>query len=175
MKVKSEKLKVKSYQGFTLIELLVVISIIGILAAMATLSFTAVQKQARDTARKSDLAQYRNLVESFANKNNGLFPIYSTQVNASGSLCTTLNVSLGLSGSCPEDPKYASDNTYTQYKYQTDGSGNTGAATATKYIIWARLENVTNMYWVVCSTGQSGKYDPTTTPFNGTCPAGLIQ
>ena len=45
--------------AFTLIELLVVISIIGILAAMVTVSFTASQRQARDAAKKSDLKQYQ--------------------------------------------------------------------------------------------------------------------
>ena len=165
-------MKVKSYKAFTLIELLVVISIIGILAAMITVSFTSSQRQARDTARKSDLSQYRTTLETYANKNNSLYPLYSSTTAASGNLCTTLNTSLGTTGSCPEDPRYASDNTY-QYKYQSDGSGNTGAASATQYILWAKLENVTGMYWVVCSTGQSGKIDTSTTISGGACPAGL--
>jgi prepilin-type N-terminal cleavage/methylation domain-containing protein len=162
-------------KGFTLIELLVVISIIGILAGMAVASFTSSQKQARDTARKSDLSQYRTLLESFANKNNGLYPLYSSSPVVSGSVCTTINTSLGITGSCPEDPKYASDNTYPQYKYQSDGSGNTGAASATQYVLWSKLENVTNIYWVVCSTGQSGKITSSTTFNGGACPAGLTQ
>lgn len=157
--------------GFTLIELLVVISIIGILAAITLVSFTSSQRQANDTRRKSDLAQYRTLIESFANKNNGLFPLYSGSTAASGSPCTTLT---GASGSCPEDPKYANDNTY-QYKYQSDGSGATGAATATKYVLWALLENVPSTYWVICSSGQSGKIVSTTSFTGGTCPSGLTQ
>lgn len=161
------------YSAFTLIELLVVISIIGILAGMVIVSFSSTQKQTRDTARKSDLAQYRNLLEAFANKNNGLYPLYSTTTTASDTVCTTLNSSLGLTGSCSEDPKYASDNTYPQYKYQSDGSGSTGAASATQYVLWGKLENVTSMYWVVCSTGQSGKIASSTTISGGSCPAGL--
>lgn len=163
----------KAVKGFTLIELLVVISIIGILAGMAVVSFTSSQKQARDTARKSDLSQYRTLLESFANKNNGLYPLYSTSTAAAGSVCTTLNTSLGLTGSCPEDPKYATDSTYPQYRYQSDGSGSTGAATATQYVLWSKVENITDMYWVVCSTGQSGKIASSTTISGGNCPAGL--
>jgi prepilin-type N-terminal cleavage/methylation domain-containing protein len=162
-------------KGFTLIELLVVISIIGILAGMVVVSFTSSQKQARDTSRKSDLSQYRTLLESFANKNNGLYPLYSTSTAAAGNPCTTMNTSLGLTGSCPEDPKYEVDSTYLQYQYQSDGTGSTGAASATQYVLWSRLENVTSMFWVVCSTGQSGKISSTTTFSGGNCPAGLIQ
>ncbi len=54
--------KSHSQKAFTLIEMLVVISLIGILAALAMVSFSSVQKQARDTARKSDLKQIGNAV-----------------------------------------------------------------------------------------------------------------
>jgi len=86
-----------------------------------------------------------------------------------------MNTSLGLTGSCPEDPKYEVDSTYLQYQYQSDGTGSTGAASATQYVLWSRLENISSMYWVVCSTGQSGKIASTTTISGGNCPAGLIQ
>ncbi|HKB88779.1 MAG TPA: type II secretion system protein [Patescibacteria group bacterium] len=159
--------------GFTLIELLVVISIIGILAGMVVVSFTSSQKQARDTARKSDLTQYRTSLETYANKNNGLFPVYTTSTAVSGSVCATVNTSLGATTSCPEDPKYASDNTYLQYQYQSNGSGAVGTAGASDYVLWARLENVTNMLWVSCSTGESGKISSLTSISGGTCPSGL--
>ncbi len=170
---KDVSIKTMRNKAFTLIELLVVISIIGILAALAVASFTSSQKQAKDTARKSDLAQYRTLLEAFANKNNSLYPLYSASTPAAGTPCTTLNTSLGLSGSCPEDPKYPSDNTYPRYQYQSDGVGNTGAASATQYVLWSKLENTANMFWVTCSTGQSGKISSATVFAGGTCPAGL--
>jgi prepilin-type N-terminal cleavage/methylation domain-containing protein len=155
-------------KGFTLIELLVVISIIGILAGMVIISFTSSQKQARDTERKSDLSQYRTLLEAYANKNNGLYPSRNANAGqpASSILCTDLVLT-----ECPEDPKYVSDNTY-QYKYQSNGTGG-GTVTGTTYVLWAKLENVTNMFWVVCSTGQSGKIVSSTTFTGGACPAGL--
>ncbi len=151
--------------AFTLIELLVVISIIGILAAISLISFTTSQKQARDAARKSDLKQYQTSLESFANAGNGLYPSRTATNIASSTLCTDL----GLTG-CPEDPKYASDPTYTQYKYESDGTG-AGGKTATKYVLWAKLESSAN-YWVVCSIGKNGTKSQTgwTDPTNGTCP-----
>jgi len=165
------KIKKVFQKGFTLVELLVVISVIAILTSLVSISLASAQKQARDTTRKSDLSQYRSSLEMFANRNNGLFPLYSTSTVASGSLCT----SLGSSGTCPEDPKYANDNTYLQYQYQSDGSGVSGAASATEYVLWSKLENVTTTYWVVCSTGQSGKITSTTVISGGACPAGLTQ
>ena len=61
-------------KGFTLIELLVVISIIGVLAGMSLVSYSTAQKQARDTERRSDLAQYRNGLANYAANNSGLYP-----------------------------------------------------------------------------------------------------
>lgn len=151
-------------KGFTLIELLVVISIIGILAAIITVSFTSSQRQARDTKRKSDLAQYRNALEAFANKTSSLYPLYSGTTDASSTLCTTL----GETG-CPEDPKNPVDSSI-YYKYQSNGSGSTGAASATEYVLWAQLENLSNTYWVVCSNGKSGTATSGLPPSGGVCP-----
>jgi prepilin-type N-terminal cleavage/methylation domain-containing protein len=156
------------YKAFTLIELLVVISIIGILAAMITVSFTSSQRQARDTQRKSDLTQYRTSLEANANQNNGLYPSHpsSSGVLASETLCTDLNLT-----SCPEDPKAATDTTGTYvYKYQSNGTG-TSAVDGTLYVLWAKLENSTN-YWVVCSVGKSGIIAQSTwvNPSGGVCP-----
>lgn len=49
--------------GFTIVELLVVISVIGILAAITTVSYTGVAASARDAMRKSDLAAIENALE----------------------------------------------------------------------------------------------------------------
>ncbi len=153
-------------KGFTLIELLVVISIIGILAALAMVSFTASQRQARDTARKSDLKQYQTALESFANQNSSLFPSRPDGSGATAS--TTLCADISMT-TCPEDAKNATDNTYV-YKYQSDGAASTGAATATSYVLWAKLENVTG-YFLLCSNGKSGTMlQASLTVSSGNCP-----
>ncbi len=138
-------------KGFTLIELLIVISILGILAALSFVSFTTSQRQARDAARKSDIKQYQTSLESYANNHGGLFPQRPDASGATASSTTCSDLSLTT---CPEDVKNPSDSTFV-YKYQSDGAISDGMAVATKYILWAKLESVTN-YWVVCSNGKSG-------------------
>lgn len=163
---KKFKIMNKMRSGFTLIELLVVISIIGILAALSLASFTTAQKQARDTERKSDLVQYQNSLEGYANKNNSLYP---ARPDAAGASSATLCTDLGLTG-CSEDPKNESDATYS-YKYQSNGTVSNGSATATKYVLWAKLESATS-YRVVCSDGKNGNITQSTwvNPSAGVCP-----
>lgn len=141
--------EMRTTRGFTLIELLVVISIIGILASLMLVSYSGVQKQTRDSQRKSDLAQYRNGLENFATANNSLYPSYTSAATAAGTLCPVLSPSY-ISG-CPADPLGGS---YVYYFQTSDGSGG-GTANATTYVLWASLE--TGGYWQVCSNGKAGK------------------
>lgn len=136
----------KLFAAFTLIELLVVISVIAILISMVTVSFTSAQKQARDTKRKSDLVQYRTLLESYANKTNGLFPAHASVVTAD-TICGASELN---QANCPTDPKNGTSP--YGYKYVSDG---TAGFTATKYTIYGILESATTTYWVVCSNGST--------------------
>lgn len=129
-------------RGFTLIELLIVIAIIAVMASFAVFSFNGSQKSARDARRQSDIRQYQNAVEVYANANNGVFPIRATATNPSA-LCGASNP-LG-SIACSSDPTGT-----TSYQYVTDGSG-------TRYVIWATLEKPSPaQVFYVCSNGFAG-------------------
>lgn len=147
MKIRNCKLKIG--RGFTLIELLIVMAIIGILVALALVSYGAAQKQARDTQRKSDLAQLRNGLENYAAAMGSVYPV-ATTVTA---LCTALTPS-GYISACVSDPVAT-----MSYNCRVD---------ATKYTLWASLESAAaGTFWEVCSNGRSGK--TTTAPTSTTC------
>lgn len=56
-------------KGFTLIELMVVIAVIGILAAVALISLTGLQKSARDSARRSNMSDYATALARYYQDN----------------------------------------------------------------------------------------------------------
>lgn len=55
----------KKQNGFTLIELLVATTIIAVLIAVGTVSYTSVSRKSRDTKRKSDIEQVRAALEMY--------------------------------------------------------------------------------------------------------------
>lgn len=69
-------------QGFTLIELLVVITIIAFLAVIGIVSFTAVQAQARDGRRRTDIDAISTAMESNRDPVAGTYPAYSASIFA---------------------------------------------------------------------------------------------
>lgn len=148
----------KRSKGFTLIELMVVIAVIGILASIALVSLTGVQRSARDAQRKSDLASYRTALEgSYAQgTSNQSYP--GTAVNgtadntispASGTIFSTSSNPLVAAGFLPKpilDPQNnvsackmstSGASVACEYQYVTNSSNTT-------YAIWAYLENPTS-------------------------------
>ncbi|MFA5136908.1 MAG: type II secretion system protein GspG [Patescibacteria group bacterium] len=119
--------KIKEY-GFSFVEILVVITIIGIIAAIGTVSYTQFLMQSRDAKRKGDLEQIRAALEMYKSKNN-LYPL-SNEIIFGGDLCDPV-------GGCatgtylkkiPNDPK---TNSNTYYYQSTTGAD---------YIIGSYLE-----------------------------------
>jgi type II secretion system protein G len=129
--------------GFTLIELLVVVAIVGLLATVALISLTGVQKRSRDTRRKADLRSVQKALDLYYQE-NGAFP---STGGAWRGTCAGYNAggTIGISGpngwvpdlaptyigKLPVDPRSSQDNTsltglctnvQTCYLYNSNGT-----------------------------------------------------
>lgn len=107
--------------GFTLFELLVSISIIGLLIALATVSFSSAQSSARDARRRGDLGSLRNAFEQYYAANSSSYPA------SCNNLATTLEDY--LPNGLPDDPQPSLDYEFT--------------CSATTYCVCADLEGAT--------------------------------
>lgn len=141
-------IKNKKSLGFTLIELLIVISIIGVLAAVGFVSYSASQSKARDSKRKQDLRSLATALELYYGVNRS-YPISGSDYSISTSNPDTwipgllapskfINV-LPVDPINSGDPK--TDNTTSfGYSYWSDPDGTCGGAN-TYYLLVTKLEN----------------------------------
>jgi len=82
-------------KGFTIIEVVLVLAIAGLIFLMVFIALPALQRNQRDTARKSDVTIVAAAVTSFSSNNRGEFPkaeqIITYAPNVSDNSKTTTN------------------------------------------------------------------------------------
>jgi len=93
--------KHKKDEGFTIIEVLIVLAIAGLILLIVFLAVPALQRNSRNTQRKSDVSRIGSAVQEFVNNNNGTVP--ATTDNASiqallGKLAYYTNSNVTVSG-----------------------------------------------------------------------------
>lgn len=122
----------KKKNGFTLFELLVSISIIGILIAIASFSYSAAQKKARDARRTQDV----NAIHTAAEQ---AYAIYGSTYP------TTISTWGGMLQQVPLDPKLGIGYSFSYVVANTD------------YCVCAKLENASgNSNLTDCSAYVTG-------------------
>ncbi len=137
-------------QAFTFIEILVVVTIIGLLTAAGSVSYSQFIKQSRDAKRKVDIEQIRAAIEMYRS-NNGSYPLNGSGVDkvdvttcsTSGLTDSSLNTYLSKT---PNDPK-CNNTPSVKYYYQSAGP---------TYSIGANLEGTIG---TVCAAGGCGTKD----------------
>lgn len=85
-------IKNRKEKGFTIIEVLIVLAIAGLILLVVFLAVPALQRNARNTQRKEDVASIMGGISEFINNNNGNLP--TALVTSSGNTLT-----LGAAGS----------------------------------------------------------------------------
>ncbi|PIU73420.1 hypothetical protein COS78_02365 [Candidatus Shapirobacteria bacterium CG06_land_8_20_14_3_00_40_12] len=122
--------------GFTLFELLVSISIIAILVAIASMSYSTASKKARDSRRVEDISAIQKAAEQYYSQNSYVYPPTTGDF-----------VSSGVMQLWPTDPKGVG---WTAYTYNI----------ATTYCACAAVENTSlgNSSANNCTFAASGIY-----------------
>jgi prepilin-type N-terminal cleavage/methylation domain-containing protein len=77
--------------GFTLVEIIVTIAAIGIIATIATVAFTEVQKQSRDAERQANAVTITEALETYYDK-NGEYPSCTQMTGSPSSVASLLGV-----------------------------------------------------------------------------------
>jgi|SRR3989344_687499 len=125
MKIIKIKKKIFSEKGFSLVEMMIVVALIGMLVAIAVLTWDNAAAQKGDTQRKNDLAVIQNVLQKYyANTLT-----YPTSLTFGGTLADgiqTYNI--------PADPKTG----WREYCYVPTTPF--GATTPQKYNLYSKLQ-----------------------------------
>ena len=113
--IKNLKLEIKNFQrGFTLFELLVSVSIIGIMVALAVVSYSTAQRKARDARRIRDMKAIQTAAEQYYSLSNYSYPA-STEYDAGD--IWVVGTGETVLASFPSDPRGGT------YSYGCSGGG----------------------------------------------------
>jgi len=147
----------RKQKGFTIVELLIVIVVIGILATLVIVTFTGIQKKARDSQRQTDINATNGQLAAFYT-NYGFYPTVADLQTAS----FLSSYMKGLDPESLKDPKGPSKNVtggtaaVDQYSYVAAGTGCTNGTASTitagepqdnscdSYTLTAKLESGTD-------------------------------
>jgi prepilin-type N-terminal cleavage/methylation domain-containing protein len=80
-----ERLKKNNKEGFTIIEVMIVLAIAGLILLIVFLAVPALQRNARNTDRKNDVASLGSAVSEYIDNQNGTLPTANGSGTTNGS------------------------------------------------------------------------------------------
>jgi prepilin-type N-terminal cleavage/methylation domain-containing protein len=112
------KLKKSKSEGFTIIEVMIVLAIAGLILLIVFLAIPALQRNSRNTQRKSDASAMGAAIANFTDNNNGALPTSEGNVTADAK-----SVSFYCNGATP-DPAVTNRNSVVYAAANCAGTNN---------------------------------------------------
>lgn len=149
-------------KGFTIIEVVLVLAIAGLIFLMVFIALPALQRNQRDTQRRSDVSRVNTQISNYQTNSRGSIPPVASFTDANtGFVAKYLEGTTATAGSEYADPSTGDGYTFTtgtvdptegQINYQVGViCGNDGATTNGKtrnYVLRIKLEGQTSPYCV---------------------------
>lgn len=149
--------------GFTIIEVVLVLAIAGLIFLMVFIALPALQRNQRDTQRRSDVARVNTQINNYQTNSRGNIPSETYFTDANGFVKKYLGGSASVAGSEYVDPssgdgyKFTTGNTEPgegEINYQVhmlcgdDGAATNANASTRNYVLRIHLEGQTSAYCV---------------------------
>lgn len=71
----------KKQSGFTIIEVVLVLAIAGLIFLMVFIALPTLQRNTRDTQRKTDLSRVKTALQNYSSSNKGSIPLNASKMN----------------------------------------------------------------------------------------------
>lgn len=125
MLTKLKKSQKESERGFTIIEVMIVLAIAGLILLIVFLAIPALQRNSRNTSKKSDASKVMGALGEHVSNNNGNAPVAADVAN----IQTSANLSQGITinGTVPTTAATVVAPTATQIEIVSGATCNAGA------------------------------------------------
>lgn len=142
------KLKKSKSEGFTIIEVMIVLAIAALILLIVFLAVPALQRNSRNTQRKSDAANISSIVSTYEGNNNGVLPVgIGNGVAGDVDMCSAGGTANGkLAAACTANTNHESTKIgyYTQASIWINNTA-TAAAPVTAGVVATGAESTTKV------------------------------
>lgn len=123
----------KQSRAFTIVEIMIIVTVITILASIATVSYAGLQKDARNKERESDTTILRTSLEEFYEK-NGYYPPRDLVTGETDEVMTFLSRTLDMPPTALTSPSRPTKDIKNSITWSNTSN-------ATDYSYYAQLDN----------------------------------